>query len=526
MPGAEHQYWCINYTCYMKSKADLFHLIKAMSKSEKRYFTLDAQKTGKKGSKYLDLFQAINAMIDYDEAKLKKKFAKSLPSDKAYLYEAILSSMRDYRSSKSKVAQIKEMILDSNYLYERGLYDQCEERLDDAKALALELDEQLELLEINKLERILVWNKKESNYETQLDQLRTEKQISIQAIEEEFQYLDIYDQLSKEVIKRPDLDDPARKEEFNKNFKLLIDKDLALPNTPQALRKYYQCLALFYQLQANYEKVFEYYSLVVDWWEHNKKMRSEEFFRYIVDISNLLFICLRLKRYELFPGLIKQIEASTPNNQHDQRIVFKRLSLYKLVYFINSGESNGAKTLIAEIEEGIEKFKISIENNLPLIGNTAILAFILEDYPATCKWADQAIKLRKRDARQDVQRAMHILYLIATFELDNIDLTDNAIRLVQRNLAQRFEGKAGIFEKTIFEYIKKMHNGNVQQQQGILIELKETFESLMANTSTEIKKGTYGLDELIMHWIESKTTDISILEAIQDKQNKLQTANN
>ena len=71
-----------------------------------------------------------------------------------------------------------------------------------------------------------------------------------------------------------------------------------------------------------------------------------------------------------------------------------------------------------------------------------------------------------------------------------------------------------------------MHNGNVQQQQGILIELKETFESLMANTSTEIKKGTYGLDELIMHWIESKTTDISILEAIQDKQNKLQTANN
>ena len=101
-------------------------------------------------------------MIDYDEAKLKKKFAKSLPSDKAYLYEAILSSMRDYRSSKSKVAQIKEMILDSNYLYERGLYDQCEERLDDAKALALELDEQLELLEINKLERILVWNKKES----------------------------------------------------------------------------------------------------------------------------------------------------------------------------------------------------------------------------------------------------------------------------------------------------------------------------------------------------------------------------
>ena len=435
-------------------------------------------------------------------------------------------SLRDYRSSKSKVAQIKEMILDSNYLYERGLYDQCEERLKDAKALAVEMDEQLELLEINKKQRLLLHSLRTKGYEELMESLIKENKKSLVAITDEYKFQDIYDKLLKKVVKNPN----GQSEEKNK---LLIDnyqmyfKDLKnVPDTPHALRKYYQSAALYFQLLGEYDKVFDNYSLVLDWWEDHPKLKSEDFFRYIVDISNLLFICLRLKRYELFPDLIKRIEASTPHSQHDQRIIFKRLSLYKLVYFINSGESNGAKELIAEIENGIEKFKISIENNLPLIGNTAILAFILEDYPATCKWADQAIKLRKRDARQDVQRAMHILFLIATFELDDIDLTDNAIRLVQRNLAQRFEGKAGIFEKTIFEYIKKMHNADVQQQQGILIELKETFELLMANTSTEIKKGTYGLDELIMHWIESKTTDISIIEAIQDKQSKLQTANN
>ena len=78
-------------------------------------------------------------MDEYDEIKLKKKFAKTLHADKSYLYEAILRSMRDYRSASSRAARIKEMILDYKYLYERGLYRQSDERLQEAKELATEL---------------------------------------------------------------------------------------------------------------------------------------------------------------------------------------------------------------------------------------------------------------------------------------------------------------------------------------------------------------------------------------------------
>ena len=113
----------------MKQKDDLYNLIQAMSKSEKRYFTIDAKKSGRTSSKYLELFQAINHMDAYNEQKLQKKFGKTLPFDKSYLYDAILRSMRDYRSSKSRAARIKEMILDTKYLYERGLYQQSEEYL-------------------------------------------------------------------------------------------------------------------------------------------------------------------------------------------------------------------------------------------------------------------------------------------------------------------------------------------------------------------------------------------------------------
>ncbi|NJL75471.1 MAG: hypothetical protein HC892_11015 [Saprospiraceae bacterium] len=81
----------------MKRKDDLFKLIQSMSKSEKRYFTLDAQKTGKTDAKYLELFKAISNMDKYEEVALKR-LSNHLSVDKAYLYEAILRSMRDYHS--------------------------------------------------------------------------------------------------------------------------------------------------------------------------------------------------------------------------------------------------------------------------------------------------------------------------------------------------------------------------------------------------------------------------------------------
>ena len=54
----------------MRGKQDLFDLIQTMSRSEKRYFTLDAQKSGRDEARYWQLFRAINRMREYDEEGL------------------------------------------------------------------------------------------------------------------------------------------------------------------------------------------------------------------------------------------------------------------------------------------------------------------------------------------------------------------------------------------------------------------------------------------------------------------------
>ncbi|MEL6943390.1 MAG: hypothetical protein AAFO82_12030 [Bacteroidota bacterium] len=184
----------------MKRKNDLHRLIHSMSKSEKRYFTLDAQKAGKKNAKYLRLFKAINALENYSEAEIKKQFPKNLAADKTYLYDAILRSMRDYHSKKSRAAQIKEHLMDAKYLYERELYDLCEESLQSAKKLAEQLGDHLSLLEINKQMRKVVKTIKKGIGEGALLDLQTETKKVSTGLLEEFRTLNLYDNIVKNTV--------------------------------------------------------------------------------------------------------------------------------------------------------------------------------------------------------------------------------------------------------------------------------------------------------------------------------------
>ncbi|MEZ4953596.1 MAG: hypothetical protein R2825_08470 [Saprospiraceae bacterium] len=176
----------------MRNKEDLFNLIKAMSKSEKRYFVLDAKKSGRSASRYLTLFETLGKMEEFDEEKLKKKFPQNLPSDKAYLYEAILRSMRDYRSASSKAAQVKERLMDARFLYERGLYDQSTGRIAEAKVMAKELEDHFTLLEINKEEQVSLFDRRARVTLEHLEKLNKERWQALTSIEEEMKYHELY----------------------------------------------------------------------------------------------------------------------------------------------------------------------------------------------------------------------------------------------------------------------------------------------------------------------------------------------
>lgn len=482
----------------MRGKTDLFHLIHSLSKSEKRYFTLDAQKSGRKSSRYLELFQAINKQETYEEQALKRKFGRSLADDKARLYEAILRSMRDYRSAKSYTARIKEMLLDAKFLYERGLYDQCEERLGLAKELAFELGDNLAALEINKEQRRLVKDSRPNDLADQIVALISEKDVIEKQLQEEHYFLDLHDRLYLKISQYPHKLSDEQKKKVEAEFAPLLK--LPAPGTIKARIRYYLCHFFLSQLLGQQDLVYDYGEKIVQTWEEAPKFKEEEFYLYIIHASNLIhaaFSDIR-KHQEKIPGLLSKLSAETPTRFHDEKMLFEKIALYQLLYHINTGDFQYLEQELDKIEAGLEQYKLPPGNELGILFNSAIALFISQRYRACNYWILKIMEnSRITNLRKDIQSSTRLLQLLVAFEIDDINLFDSYYRSAARFFQKNEEGTLDGFEKVLMPPLKKIFYADPQEQRAYLIDLKASIE-------TYSKKVPGGIDELAIVWITSK----------------------
>lgn len=496
----------------MRGKEDLFNLIQKMSRSEKRYFTLDAQKGGSKGSKYLKLFQAINGMDEYEESKLKKKFPKNLSADKAYLYDAILRSMRDYRSSKSYAAQIKEKLLDFRYLHELGLYDQCEERLREAKELAEELGSTNALLEINYEERRLSNDLKRKGYEDEVERLVKEKDRYLENLKVELKFLDLHNWLLTLSVKRKEMKLAAQqdrlKEEFESRYHTIIEQHDKI--SPIAVHRKYQCLGMYYSLLQDQEKVYEYFEKAAQWWENYPKYKDEEHYRYILDISNLVYASFIKNKFNNIPKLLDILESEENQNTHYNSVSFQKLSNYRLMYYINTGDFEGVAVFIEKLEPKLKTNLVTESGRLVLVSNIAYLFFVMENYEESIKWTEKIIKGRRTEFRQDIQQAVRILNLIANYEEDEIEKMELAIRAYSRYYQEKTSITKDEFEFKMLDFGKKLLSSVSDKE--ILKDLREYLNLEKQNNNSNIPAG---IDDLLLFWIESKERKIPINEVIK-----------
>ncbi|PKR81034.1 hypothetical protein CW751_07680 [Brumimicrobium salinarum] len=121
----------------MKPSNELFHLIKSLTKSEKRFFKLSSSiQSGEKN--YFKIFDFIDAQDSYDEKKLKEhfkdeRFIKHLPSEKNHLYKLILKSLRQFYGEQSASNLIMQEIKNIEILYNKALHKESNKFLKRAK---------------------------------------------------------------------------------------------------------------------------------------------------------------------------------------------------------------------------------------------------------------------------------------------------------------------------------------------------------------------------------------------------------
>ncbi|MFM9947100.1 MAG: hypothetical protein ACKV1O_04105, partial [Saprospiraceae bacterium] len=447
-------------------------------------------------------------------AKLRDRFGKNLPSDKSYLYDAILRSMRDYRSANSRSARIKEMILDARYLYERGLYGQSEGRLREAKAMAKDLGDHLALLEINKEESKIASEGKEKNYRQVIEVLILEKEEEVALMMEEYKYLDSCYRLLGELTQRFQFNNDADKNRLIEKFAFLQDPDTKVKSM-QAERRYYQDLAMYNQLLGQTDKVFLYYSKVMEWWDNNPKYKDEEFYRFIIDVSNFLYALFRKEQYQHIPDLLHKLDQENPVYFHDRAILFQKASINKLMYYINTGAVDQLEKLEPEIEAGMHKYDVNPKNVIAIIGNLAIGLFVIEKFSKCEVWCRKLIKSSaKMKPKLDIQKGMHLLRLVAVLESGDLDKLENAIRSTYRFLYQVYEGKTDGFEFSVLSYIRELVNAPTGEARSIYRNIREF---LLEFKNSPLLSAPFGMDELLLAWANHKIERKPIVSYILKK---------
>ena len=135
------------------SKGDLLHrLVHSLELNEKRYFKLQAS-LQKKESNLTRLFDFFAESKEFDEEKLREKFAgekflDQLAVTQNHLYESILKAMRSYHLKRSVDYRMQGMLQDVQLLYEKGLVGQAKTLLKRVRKIAVKHDNFLMILNV------------------------------------------------------------------------------------------------------------------------------------------------------------------------------------------------------------------------------------------------------------------------------------------------------------------------------------------------------------------------------------------
>ncbi len=482
----------------MRGKDHLFYLIKSLSKSEKRYFTLDAQKSGRKNSRYLALFQAINQQEEYSEGPLKKEFGKKLGDDKARLYEAILRAMRDYQSKKSYKTRIKELLTDAKILFERKLLEQAENRLEEAKSLALELDDHLSVLEINLRQRDLIKRYLDKNYSDRVKELIAEKEKHIQLLQQEMGLHDSYDLLSIDVLRYPQR---LAEEEINK---ITAEYEPVLALEPEHIDSFHakwrlhRFLALYFRLKGDEDRVYEQLQETIGTWRNQERLISEHFSLYVGDFSNLLSATFRkTELLDTLPQLLEELKAHEAPNYQGKTFLFERISIYELIYLLNAPKES-IDVPLENVAKGLKNYDISPSSRLNIHFNAILLLFLNDRFEECLDWLTRLRPLLKKNKglRRDIHEVSQIIYMLAIYCLGDFEQIENTVRSVNRYFARLDKSNLNDFNKLLSSTIQQLQkSSSFRQEREILNNLKAKIEALNSPVLA-------GLDEIAILWID------------------------
>ena len=504
------------------SKDSLFTLVKSLSKSEKRQFTLYVGRLdGNADSKYLQLFALLDKMKQYDEDEiLNNRIVKKqqLSNLKAHLYKQILISLRLSPAHQNIRIQIREQLDFATVLYQKGLYQQSLKLLEKAKHMAIENEEKNVAYEIVELEKVIETQYITRSMSTRADELSEEAETlsrqNMMTSKLSNLSLQLYGKMLKMGYVRSDIEKQKIEVYFKEHLPVCDILELGFR---EKLWLYKAHLWYSFLIQ-DFLSCYRYASRFVELFEEQPKMIARNPVFYLKGNHYLLESLFYLRHHTHFKEVLEQLEmrlreTDFPKSDNLETLEFLYLYSNKLNLKFLVGDFSTSDGLIEEITKKLKVLggKMDAHHVMVFYYKIASLYFGNGENKKCIAYLEKIINNKSLKMREDLMCFARILNLVAHYEAGMDYHLESLLR-------------------STYKFLIKMNDLHEVQKEMIkfLRNLGEIFPGELKNEFKKLRKRLEVYEEDpyerraflyldILSWLDSRIENRPVAQIIKEK---------
>ncbi|WMX17565.1 hypothetical protein [Aureispira sp. CCB-E] len=501
----------------------LFDLIKTLSPSEKRSFTLNnrlQKKNEKDGKKtyYNEIFNILYELGDYNKEEILARLIDQIGNDllktdpksilrhsENYLYEKLIETLKTSYANKSISIQLQDLILEAQILDERGLHLKAISVFKKAENLALKYHKNTFLLEIlpQKAAAIVALEKKD--IKEQIDAVYQMAHVAANTLKEEMAYR--HENIKLTTIFRTK-NEQKKSDQFISNeirdtYAKTESKDFPIHGSFFSQYYYYNILALSAHLQKKLQLAIEHQKKAIEIWNQHPHIIEKDASSYMTQLANLINYHICAKEFVEAEAIIEKLETvKIPQKNTDAKgEQFQNVYFYRQMLYLNQKKYPAALELIQGIEGGLKKYKNKINESrkVAFFYNIGLIYLLNNDFDKALHWLQKISRsTRFNEHRPKLVRSARLLQLAIFYELESSKVVDN----LSRNIKDNKKNTISIFEDILLKFFDQLNKcvPSSKKEKEIFAHFQEALKGLE-------DKEVIGY-EAYCHWVEGHLNPI------------------
>lgn len=478
---------------FNSQKDQLFTLVKSLTKSEKRSFKLYANRFSKGDSKYIQLFDVLDKLTEYDEEQLLRKLEgvekKNLSNLKRHLYNQILTSLRLIYIPKNIDIQIREQLDFSRILYGKGLYMQSLKLLERIKRIALEHHQDLLHLEVLEFQKMIEARHitRSRTVENKMDNLLKESHLRSSITHATSQLSNFNIQIHGWYIEHGHIQSKSDRKEaiafFKREFpEKKSEKQLSFFEKAHMYQSY---LWLHYTI-LDFRGGAKFARQLINLFQIDPQMQEKDpdlYMRNCYYLCTLLYMDANREEFlhylEDFEHFVQEYQDQM--NANSSMIAFVYLNLCRLNQAFLTQKYEEGLELIPEIEAQIPLYESHTDPHrlLLLYYKFAALRFCTGDFNGALNELNKIVHENTVYLRDDLHIFSRILQIVCHYELMNFDLLSYLIPSVERQYKKSRD--LGRLPAVLLKYLKALMRAPASETSKLCEEMRtklyELYES-------------------------------------------------